>query len=528
MSLYLFTHKEDLILLHNALKVVVAAFLLLLSVTQFDASIATAETSTATINTPTLNVRGGPGLSYNVVKQVHKGEKFSILERKNDWLKIKLSGHSSGWVAEWLVSTKGTSNATSGSSNTKTALIKGNGVNVRSQPSTNSSIIGKVNNGHKVTIVSESGNWYKIKHSNKNAWIHRDYVTFQSSTEPFIANTSTTSKTGVVLVSSLNIRDKASLSGQVVGSIKRGNTITILSESNGWYEILLSTGTKGWVANYYISLHSAPSSQQSVSKPNQSSSKKVQILENGTNLRSGPSTSNRVVARANAGDTFDLIETKGDWYQIKLSNNKVAYIAGWLASVSGSRAQVERPGGVNQYLRNKTIVLDPGHGGNDSGAIGARGTFEKNVTLRTSRLVYEKLNAAGANVIMTRNSDTYVGLPSRVSMSHYQNADAFISVHYDSIRDSSVNGITSYYYKNSDVALASSLQSEIIKYTRMKNRGYRQESYQVLRNNRQPSTLLELGYLSNVSEEIKINSAGFQENVSNGIYYGLAQYFKNK
>jgi N-acetylmuramoyl-L-alanine amidase len=522
-------------LLHNALKIAMATLLVLLSVIQFDVPVATAESSTATINTPSLNVRGGPGLSYHVVKQVHKGEKYSILEKKNDWLKIKLSSNSSGWVAEWLVITNGQNNTNSSTSLAKSATISGHNVNVRSQPSLQSSIVGQVNKGDRVDIVSQNNNWYEITYNNKKAWVHRDYISFNSATQTSSSQTPTTPKTGIVSVSSLNVREKASLSSQVVGSVKRGNTITILSESNGWYEITLSNGKRGWVANYYITLQTTSSSQQPEKKISpsteieNSSSKVVKVLENGTNLRSGPSTSNRVVERGNAGDTYELVATKGDWYQVKLANNNTAYIAGWLVNAPGSTTQVERPGvGVTQYLRNKTIVIDPGHGGNDSGAIGARGTLEKNVTIRTSRLLSEKLSAAGANVIMTRNSDIYVGLPSRVSMSHYRNADAFISVHYDSIRDSSVRGITSYYYKNSDVSLASALQSEIIRSTQMKSRGYRQGNYQVIRNNRQPSTLLELGYLSNVSEELTINSAGYQENVTNGIYYGLAQYFKNR
>ena len=69
-------------------------------------------------------------------------------------------------------------------------------------------------------------------------------------------------------------------------------------------------------------------------------------------------------------------------------------------------------------LKGLTIVIDPGHGGNDRGTTGTRGTDEKDITLLTSELLAAKLKAAGANVVMTRETDTYVSLRKRVAISH--------------------------------------------------------------------------------------------------------------
>ncbi|MBD8069312.1 SH3 domain-containing protein [Bacillus sp. PS06] len=578
---------------------IVLCFTLLIAITPlYDSNnVASAAESTATINTQILNVRGGPGLSYKVIKQVKMGEKFSIIETKGDWYKVKLSNSQDGWVASWLVkantvskqatsssvtstanglrirtgpgtsfqvvgsidkgqqaalieknenwtkinykNTQGwvssqyiTGGATSSSSpsgntstSTKTGKITANSLNVRSQASQTASVLGKLNTGDTVPVTNTTGNWVGIEYKNKKAFVHKDYITIQTNNS---SNQTTTSQkgTGVVTASSLNVRNSNSLSGSIVASLKKGNSVTIVSESNDWLEIQLSNGNKGWVASWYIERKVSPTTPSTGSSTEQGNS--VKILSNGTNIRSGASTTTNVIARANEGDTYKIVSTEGDWYKIEISNGKTGYIAGWIVQVLGGNVQAIQKPGVNQYLKNKTIILDPGHGGRDSGAVGSRGTLEKNLTLRTAKLVHDKLSAAGANVILSRSSDTYVSLASRVSISHYRNADAFVSIHFDSINDSSVRGITSYYYKNIDLPVATALQTELIKYTGLKDRGHRSGNYQVLRSNRQPSVLLELGFLSNVSEELTVNSSSYQENVSNGIYYGLAQYFKSK
>ncbi|MEH7379824.1 SH3 domain-containing protein [Bacillus sp. JJ1533] len=596
-------------MLHKILKLGLAFLLaIIFSVTINPGKLTNAE-SIAVINTSVLNVREGPGLSYGRTAQVKQGEKYTIIERKNEWVKLQLSSGKTGWVASWLIkenqsnssptttsstvvstvdglrfrsgpgtsfqiigslnkgneakfieanenwtklsfnghvgwvssqfikakqttgSTNSNSNPTSNSSSAKkTGTITASILNVRDQPNLQGRVIGKLKQNANVTITNEREKWLEIVFGGRSAWIHRDFVAGISSKEEEKPSQPTTppkspsnqGKIGIVTASSLNVRDSGSLSGKIIGSLKQGNKVTIDEEVNNWSRITLSNGTKGWIASWYLDVQmdtktETPSTGQST----------VKILYNGTNIRSGASTSHSVVARGNEGDSFAMVTKDGDWYKINLPGNKIGYVAGWLVSVNGAQNIVERPG-VNQYLKGKTIVIDPGHGGNDSGAIGVSGSYEKHLNLRTASMVVDKLNASGANVVMTRNSDNYVSLRSRVSISHYRNADAFVSIHYDSIYDRNVRGVTSYYYKNIDVGLASTLQSELVKNTGFKNRQHRQGNYQVLRENRNPSVLLELGFLSNPTEEYTVNTNNFQENVSNGIYYGLAQYFKSK
>ncbi|MCA1031873.1 SH3 domain-containing protein [Bacillus timonensis] len=553
-----------------------------------------ASKQTATINTATLNVREGPGLSYNVIKQVKQNESYPVVDKKSDWLKLELSKNEFGWVAAWLVSlneikSENTSNdkitssvdglrirsgpGTSfqiigylnkgeevsyldqnenwtkilinnihgwvssdyllfgstkpNESTKKEGKITATALNIRSTPSLQGAIIGKVYKDEKVTIVSEKENWVEINHDGGTAWIHKDYVRIETtvslparpSSPPNDGSTNKQSYTATVTATSLNVRSEGSLEGKVLGTVKIGDSVTVKQELNQWCEISYN-GSTGWVACWFLEKN--PSIDQSYEAFSE-----IKIIHNGTNIRTGPSTTNSVALIANEGDTFKVIETAGDWYKIELANKQVAYVAGWIVQIVGSSENIQKPG-VNQYLKGRNIIVDPGHGGRDSGTVGVSGTLEKDVTLRTAKLVYDKLVAAGASVSLTRSNDSYVSLRTRVNTSHYGNADAFISIHYDSVNDHSVKGITSYYYKNIDISLAASLQTEIIKATRLSDRGHRSGNYHVLRENRQPAALLELGFLSNSSEELTVLSSGFQENVSSGIYYGLAQYFKSK
>ena len=153
-------------------------------------------------------------------------------------------------------------------------------------------------------------------------------------------------------------------------------------------------------------------------------------------------------------------------------------------------------------LKGKTIVLDPGHGGNDGGTTSIAGTHEKTLTLSIAKVVEQKLKNTGANVIMTRTDDTYISLQQRTNLSNQNHADAFISLHYNWSNDPSVHGLTDFYYqKSKDDPLAANILNEVAKQRGLNNDGTRFDDLDVLRNNSQPSTLIELGFLSNKQDD---------------------------
>lgn len=471
-----------------------------------------------------LRVRSGPSTSYKVVTTLSQGATVTIIKTESNWHQIKTSSIT-GWVAaEFIQDIK--SDTGGSSSSQQTGKVTANNLNVRSTASTSGNILGKLQKGSTVSILSVESNWVKIQYNGQAAWISKEFVEMSStSSQPSVPNQTNTNSSsgllGTITATTLNVRSTGSLSGKIVGTVSKGQAFEILAEENNWAKIKLKNGQLGWVASWYLSKEQS----STTTKVDVEQNSTVTILYNGTNIRKSATTNSSVISRANAGETFTVLSVKNDWYEIQMKDGSKGFVAGWLVTVSGASQQIERPG-AEQYLKNKVIVIDPGHGGRDTGATGIKGSYEKNLTLKTAQLLYDKLKTAGANVVMTRNTDSYLSLSSRVGMSHTHAADAFVSIHFDSILDSSVRGMTSYYYHNYQQSLATTVGKEVASFTKLKDRGVRYGDYHVLRENKRASVLLELGYLSNSAEETLVNSESYQANAATGIYQGLAKYFK--
>ena len=151
--------------------------------------------------------------------------------------------------------------------------------------------------------------------------------------------------------------------------------------------------------------------------------------------------------------------------------------------------------------------------------------MKKILILKTAELLKSKLRAAGANVVLTREADIYVDLRKRVSVAHQVEADAFISIHYDATEDSSISGITTYYTNSYQKELADYVHAGLAKKVSIRDRGVQPGNYLVLRENRQKAILIELGFLSNPSEERTITTDYYREQATLGIYQGILNYF---
>ncbi|CAG9619457.1 SH3 domain-containing protein [Sutcliffiella rhizosphaerae] len=469
------------------------------------------------ILTDDLRVRTGPGTNFSVIGFVHTSSvNVRYLDENENWVKISGDGVE-GWVAKEFVSiTAKKTETTVDEEKQQVATILTDDLNIRSEASTQGEVLGTLSTGQQVMVTASSGEWLKINYQGMDGWIHKDYATLNQDQ----AGSAPTATEAIIKVAGLNVRSEPSLNGSVLKQLAEGSKVKIINERNNWCEIEMDDGQKGWIAGWFLE-KSGQSSQEIPSNTEGT----IVIVDDATNIRSAPSTTANVVLRANKGEEFEIAGVEDNWYKIKLSDGSDAFVAGWIVTTKGSTNKISRAG-AEQYLANKVIVIDPGHGGRDVGAIGASGTYEKELTLRTSQLLHDKLRAAGAKVHMTRQADTSVPLHTRPQMANYYQADAFISVHYDSLDDSSVTGTTTYYYSNSDESLAESVHSALTQYIHLRDRGYRQENYLVLRESMRPSLLLELGYISNRGEEMTIKSGDFQERASTAIYQGLAQYFK--
>lgn len=485
--------------------------------------------SSATASTDQLRVRSGPGINFQIIGYLNKGQKVTVIEENENWIKISTS-IGEGWVSNQfiMIDSRRSSNSSDKNHDTRKGIITESTQFVRKDPSSTSKALGKLTKGMKITIYSQKKDWLEINYSNHRAWVKSKFVDIlpkdtskNSSKVPSMSDKN--GIMGTVTASSIHIRNEASLRSTIVGTVNKGQSFIILAEKNNWAKIEYKSGKTGWIVSWYLDKASPKSPSATGQEVKQST---ITILQDGSNIRKSPNLQSNVVERANVGDHYTVSNLENNWYQIKLKNGTSGYIAGWIVSINGSAPKIEKPG-AEIYFKNRTIVLDPGHGGVDNGTTGAGGTLEKDLTIRTATLVYDKLKAAGANVILTRNNDSYISLPSRVRTSISQHADAFVSLHYDSSEDRSIRGMTGYYYSSYQKQLAEYLYYSTMKQTKLLNRGIRNGDFHVIRENKQNAALLELGYLSNLEEEMTLNSKPFQENAAAGIYNGLAHFFKD-
>lgn len=246
----------------------------------------------------------------------------------------------------------------------------------------------------------------------------------------------------------------------------------------------------------------------------------ITITENAE-LRTGPNAAYPVIYKIEKGKSFKKIDRKGEWIEVQNhAGTEKGWVAGWHTNLNipADQSLSSNP------LKGKTIVLDPGHGGSDQGASSSTPSksLEKNYTLKTAKELKKLLNKEGAHVKMTRSNDKYVSLDDRNIK-----GDAFISIHNDALDSSNANGVTVYWFKDKQESLAQTLNSAIQKKALLTNRGSRQQNYQVLRQTDIPAVLLELGYISNPTDESMINDQLHRQVVEQAIVDGLKQYFSS-
>lgn len=175
------------------------------------------------------------------------------------------------------------------------------------------------------------------------------------------------------------------------------------------------------------------------------------------------------------------------------------------------------------------VIIDPGHGGKDSGAIGIGGVLEKDVILPISKRITEVLERNGIQVIMTRDSDYFVTLPGRVTMAERANADVFVSIHANSAGANrpEVSGLETYHY-DSGLRLAQIVHSKILQSLNVRDRKVRKARFYVLRKTSMPSILVETGFLTGRDDAAKLRTSAYQNQMADAIAQGILQYLKSR
>ena len=268
----------------------------------------------------------------------------------------------------------GSSNSSNNNSNNdytiiKTSKVSCSSLNVRSNPSLSSAVIGGVSKNQTVSIISESNGWSKIKYGSGIGYVSSQYLydgnnTISSGNGGSSSNES--AQPGFVKLSNssslLNVRSSANLSSSIIGSLKNGSSVSILGKTGSWYKI--KYGSKvAYVSSNYISSsnNSNSSSDNNSSTSTGKGTVKLSSTSSSLNLRDNPSLSSKILGGLSHGSSVDILGKTGSWYKIKYGS-KIGYVSSKFITTSnssnssGSSVTNQRFGTV--YLSNKYSTLN--------------------------------------------------------------------------------------------------------------------------------------------------------------------------
>ena len=179
--------------------------------------------------------------------------------------------------------------------------------------------------------------------------------------------------------------------------------------------------------------------------------------------------------------------------------------------------------------RNKfSVVIDPGHGGPDPGAIGIGGLRETDVVLEVSKLVEKILSEKGVKVRLTRKNEVDLDLPPRVSFANRSDADIFVSIHANASRGKrrDINGLETFYYRGwRGRLLAKGIQKQILRVSPgSPDRGVKQGRYFVIKNTRMPAVLVEIGFLTGRLDARRLEKTSHRKRIAYAIAKGILEY----
>jgi N-acetylmuramoyl-L-alanine amidase len=178
-------------------------------------------------------------------------------------------------------------------------------------------------------------------------------------------------------------------------------------------------------------------------------------------------------------------------------------------------------GGATTPRASSTIVIDAGHGGFDRGGVPGQRISEKDKTLDVALRLRSILRGSGYNVVMTRESDVFVPLPTRVAIANSYRDATFVSIHFNCAPRVGANGIETYYYRSDSATLATRIHRNVVAGAPSENRGIRRRGFYVIRKTAIPSVLVECGFLTNPTEGQLAQTAQYRQQLAQEIAQGI-------
>lgn len=348
---------------------------------------------------------------------------------------------------------------------------------------------------------SFSPNWYEAT-VYVNGKRHTGYI-FVNDVETAYASLITSN--GIARKKTVSVYNNASLSSKVLKSYPEASKLKYRTFTPSWYEATVYVNGKRHTGYIHKNdVETIVNNQQRI---------EGFAAQSRTKVYSKPSTSSSVLKTYAFGSKLIYRTFTNSWYEATVYVNGKRY-TGYIHKNDVSA------------INGKVVVIDAGHGGSDPGAVD-NGLREKDITLdialRTKQLLEEK----GFTVIMTRETDVYPSLKQRTDLANNAKADIFVSIH---VNAGGGTGIETWWYSKGpepqkSLELAKSIQSELIKETKARDREVQDGNLRVNRESKMPSALVEVGFIDNVNDAAKLKENSYRQQLAIGIALGIIKFF---
>lgn len=413
------------------------------------------------INKESIILRSQPATNSQAIETLEAQSIVHTLSERNGWARVRYNGVTEGWLPLWLIQ----SDSLSSDQNLAAHILTASPI--YSKQSTDSNELIHVNADSYLIVNYENNGWVQVNYDNQY---------------------------GYIPTASVEIIDRSQIPEEE----------PVLDELDIPDEDLTSSDGTGSESLVYVRI------------TNQA-------------FHTAPDLDSDIIYTPEYNQRFNLLETESDevgndYYLAEDENGIRGYLETRITALASDYTNHVGPTNPGS-LENATIMIDAGHGGEDSGAISSDNlTYEKVVTLQTAQILQAKLEERGVQVIQTRTDDSFVDLDERTQLSNNSEVDAFISIHFDASTLSDWHGTTTYYFNEDDFNLAESINQQL-ELLHLPNNGVSFGNYHALRENSRPNVLLELGYMSNSIDLENIRSEAYLNELADSIVNGLSNYF---
>lgn len=463
-----------------------------------------------------LNVRQGPGLTFERTGQLHQDESITVYVHEGDWLLARLADGSSGWVYRQHTTFKpGEGNPDAAAQETNAASAGRPAADTEPAPD------GKLTPGPKGEEAAEfagAGSEGSEGAGNVEG----------AETAAFAAGEQYPYKVVVTQVP-LRLRDLPGLSNVPLEEIPLDTVLTVLQRNeNDWLQVELPDGRPGWVAGWCTEKLEENSEKSSDAAFFRLAAVNADVLK----VRAGPGLQYTQTGRVFYGSHLLALQEQSGWYYIRTPSGEYGWISSEYATIVNVVSRGSAAGQPTGLSSQKiTVLIDAGHGGPDNGATGFSGLKEKNVNLSVSLYLEQLLKNRGFNVIMTRKSDLGLTLGERVNRAEEAGVELFISIHANaSANNKFASGTETYYYQNKKTSpqsfyLASLIQQEVSAVLKLPDLGVKKAPFRVIKETSMPAALVELAFLSNAVDETILKSDHCLQLAAQALCRAILRYY---